>query len=157
MIIKINFKNNLSFRKFGQNPNKDEHKIVTNLEAFNEIIYNPELNLKDVKPLDEELEMLLMIFENADESSSKDNYRTNIVLASFVTMFARIWLWLLMFMVHSHPDAELLYFDTVILIIILINFIINNIFYLGFGYLVPEKRCCDRWFTNWKRIRRINR
>jgi len=48
--------------------------------------------LKDVKPLDEELETLLMIFENADESSAKDNFRTNIVLASFVTMFARIWL-----------------------------------------------------------------
>ena len=73
--------------------------------------------MKDVKPLDEELETLLIIFENADESSAKDNFRTNIVLASFVTMFARIWLWLLMFKVHSHPDAELLYFDTVIIII----------------------------------------
>jgi len=103
-------------RKFGQNPNKDQHKIVTDLNSFNEIIYDPQLNLKDVKALDEELEILLMIYENADESSAKDNFRTNIVLASFVTMFARIWLWLLMFKVDSHPDAELLYFDTVVFI-----------------------------------------
>jgi len=92
---------------------------VTNLKSFNDIRYNPEFTLKDVTPLDDELETLLIIYENADESSGKENYRTNIVLASFVTMFARIWLWLLMFLVHSHPEAELLYFDTVVSVILL--------------------------------------
>ena len=75
--------------------------------------------------MDEELETLLIIYENSDESAWKDNYRTNIVLASFVTMYARIWLWLFLFKIYSHPDAELLYFDTVKYCLIIFIIIIN--------------------------------
>jgi len=86
---------------------------VTNLGEFNEIYYNPDYNIKEIVPLDEELETLLIIYENADKSSWKDNYRINIILNYFVTMYSRIWLWLLLFKIYSNPDAELLYFDTV--------------------------------------------
>ena len=101
------------FRKFGQNPTKDHHKIVTSKNDLMSIIFNPLFTPKDVKPLDEKINNLLVIYENADQSSSKVNYRTNVVLASFVTMYARIWLYNLLHKVDTHPDSELLYFDTV--------------------------------------------
>jgi len=87
---------------------------VSTLNDFESIIFNPEFVTKDVKAIDKKLKNLLIIYENADQSSNTVNYRTNVVLASFVTMYARMWLYNLLSTVDMHPDAELLYYDTVI-------------------------------------------
>lgn len=99
------------------------HKIVTTVDEYNAIIFNPDLVITEVKALDPDLVVFLVVYENADGSSGVENFRTNIIIASFITMYARIKLWNLLFKVSSHKDAELLYFDTVSFLMIITQFI----------------------------------
>ncbi len=70
--------------------------------------------MKHVARLESDASTLLLVYENADGSSAVPNYRTNIVIAAFVTMYARITLYNLLKKVDSQKGVELLYFDTVI-------------------------------------------
>ncbi len=108
-----NLKNKYFSRKFGQNPNKDHHKVVNSRQELEAISNSPEFTTKEVKFIDEALHTLLVVYENADDSQHTENFRTNVVLASFITMWARMWLYDLLFKVDSNKDSELLYFDTV--------------------------------------------
>ena|SRR5258708_10226366 len=89
------------------------HKIVKTIEELNNILYNPEFIVLDIRPFDEAGNVLLVIYRHVDDCSGVENFRTNVILASFIIMYGRIALWNLLFMVHSHKDCELLYFDTV--------------------------------------------
>src|SRR5258708_10987270 len=89
------------------------HKIVKTVEELNAIMYNPEFIILDIRPLDEAGDVLLVVYRYADDCSFVENFRTNVIIAAFITMYGRIALWNLLFMVHSHKDCELLYFDTV--------------------------------------------
>jgi hypothetical protein len=80
------------------------------------IRYDPDNFLKDLVNLDKDGDKVLMIYENAIDHR-QENLRTNIVIASFVTMYGRIKLYGLMDMVDNTPDVELLYYDTVNILI----------------------------------------
>jgi len=95
---------NSVYGKFGQNPNKDKHKIVDNLESFNSVAYNAENVLKDIKMLDAAGEKLLLIYANS-LNNEEDNYRTSVVIASFVTMYGRIKLYKLLAMIQAHSPT----------------------------------------------------
>jgi hypothetical protein len=99
-------------RKFGQSPNKDQHKIVARYDDFENTVCDPENVLKDVKRLDDIGSKLLLIYSNGNENSI-ENFKTNVVIASFVTMYGRMKLYKLLALVDEHPDCELIYFDTV--------------------------------------------
>ncbi len=119
----------LVFRKFGQNPNKDQHKIVVAKQVYDDIAHNPDYKMKHVARLESDASTLLLVYENADGSSAVPNYRTNIVIAAFVTMYARITLYNLLKKVDSQKGVELLYFDTVIFYIFNFNTSIYFNFY----------------------------
>ena len=96
--------------------------------SYEKIADNPDFVIKNVQHLDFEQDVMLLVYENADGSSAVDNFRTNIVIASFVTMYARMKLYNLLDSVDSHADAELLYFDTVFLLLFC-NFYFNNFYF----------------------------
>jgi hypothetical protein len=68
--------------------------------------------VKDIAKLDDEGDKILIVYENSI-NNQHENMRTNIVVASFVTMYGRIMLYRLMDMVDNTDDVELLYYDTV--------------------------------------------
>ncbi len=146
-------------RKFGQNPNKVQHEIMRRNNSYEKIADNPDFVIKNVQHLDFEQDVMLLVYENADGSSAVDNFRTNIVIASFVTMYARMKLYNLLDSVDSHADAELLYFDTVFLLLFC-NFYFNNFYFLsliGFSDLGSKERCPNTKFTKRKLSWRVNR
>jgi hypothetical protein len=73
---------------------------------------DPENILKDVKKLDDKGAKLLLIYANTLENNIQ-NFKTNVIIASFVTMYGRVKLYKLLAMVDKHKDCELIYFDTV--------------------------------------------
>jgi hypothetical protein len=102
--------------------------------------------IKDVKMLDKEGEKLLLTYTNGLENSI-ENFRTNIVIASFVTMYGRVKLYKLLALVDNHPDCELIYFDTVSKLMDDIKMkkyalLIILFFKIGFGYLEAKTRDC---------------
>jgi hypothetical protein len=96
------------YGKFGQIPNKTMMKIVDTLAAFNDIARNPDYNLKDLIPIDDDR---IILMYNKTEECVDENFRTNVILASFVTMYARLRLFRLMRTVKD-GGGEILYFDT---------------------------------------------
>ena len=101
---------NSLYGKFGQIPNKVRMKIVDNLASFNAIARNPDYILMDLIALKRHNRMLLL-YKHSEECVD-ENFRTNLVLASFVTMWARLRLFSLICTLRE-GGGEVLYFDTV--------------------------------------------
>lgn len=102
-------------RKFGQKPDKDQHKIIDTNAEFQDFLGNPEIIMKDVRMLDTDDrndESLLLVYKDSLETNI-ENMRTNIIIASYVTMYGRIMLYKLLNQLDS-GGGEVLYFDTVI-------------------------------------------
>jgi hypothetical protein len=85
---------------------------VESLEELTNIHYDGENFTKNVQFLDAEAYRAMMVYSNS-EDCTYENFRTNIVIASFVTMYGRIKLYKLMKQIQDTPGAELLYYDTV--------------------------------------------
>jgi hypothetical protein len=79
---------------------------------MDEVCYDPENVIKSMVRLDPEAKKVLLVYSNNLENSI-ENFRTNIVIASFVTMYGRIKLYKLLELIDNEPDCELVYFDTV--------------------------------------------
>jgi hypothetical protein len=79
---------------------------------MDKVCYDPENVVKSMTRLDPEADKVLLVFSN-DLENSIENFKTNIVIASFVTMYGRIKLYKLLALIDNHPDCELVYFDTV--------------------------------------------
>jgi hypothetical protein len=77
-----------------------------------DVCCDPEHIVKAIKKLDEEWRKVLVVYTN-DLENSVENFKTNIVIASFVTMYGRIKLYKLLALIDEQPDCELVYFDTV--------------------------------------------
>ena len=96
--------------KFGQRTNMPQIKIVETREEKCAIFDNRSNTVIDAKPIDVLKEKIMVIFEKKHDFV-KPNIKTNVVIAAFITMFARVELYGVLNTIVRN-DGILLYYDT---------------------------------------------
>ncbi len=98
---------NSNWGYFAMQPNKTQHKFLTSRASLLEMLNNDEYIVNDIIPTEND-DLLQIFYTKMDDMIEYGNLKTNVVIASFVTSYARIKL----YKEISKLEDRILYIDT---------------------------------------------
>ena len=98
---------NSNWGYFAIQPNKTQHKFLSTRAAMLELLNNDEYIVNDIIPTEND-ELMQIFYTKKDDMIDYGNYKSNVVIAAFVTSFARIKL----YKEITKLENRVLYIDT---------------------------------------------